>query len=42
MPLFKEEHETEIPRVIDDFVATSSTFFGASLGNIKDASPPQR
>ena len=42
MPLFKEEHETEIPRVIDDFVTTSSTFFGASLGNVKDASPPQR
>jgi hypothetical protein len=41
-PLFRLDHETEIPRVIDYFVASFSTVFSASISNIKGTSARSR
>lgn len=41
-PLFRLDHEAEIPRVIDYFVASFSTVFSASISNIKGTSARSR
>jgi len=41
-PLFRLEHETETPRVIDYFVAAFSTAFSASISAIKGTSARSR